>query len=115
MSEHIQRVRQVTNDGVTTETTRVDDADTAVPATQSQRSSIAARIVWYIAGILLVLLAFRFVFILFGANPANGFANFIYTASHPFAAPFFGIFSYNINYGVSRVELASLVAMVQDC
>src|ERR1017187_1887801 len=112
MSEHIQRVRQVTNDGVTTETTRVDDEDTVVPAAQGQRSSIAARIVWYIAGILLVLLAFRFVFILLGANPANGFANFIYTTSHPFAAPFFGIFGYNIKYGISRVELASLVAMV---
>lgn len=70
-----------------------------------------ARAVWLVAGILMLLLAFRFVFILLGANPANGFVNFIYTISYPFAAPFFGIFSYNIHYGVSRVEFASLVGI----
>jgi uncharacterized protein YggT (Ycf19 family) len=60
---------------------------------------------------LLVLLAFRFALVLMGANPANGFANFIYTVSHPFAAPFFGLFGYSLRYGVSRVELSTLVAI----
>ena len=111
MSEHIQQVKKVTNGGVTTETTRVDDKDSVAPAAQSQQASIAARIVWYIAGVVLVLLALRFVLVLLGANPANGFTNFIYTISHPFAAPFFGIFGYSLKYGVSRVELSTLVAM----
>ena len=111
MSEHTQQVRRVTNGGVTTETTRVDDEDSVAPAAQSQQLSIAARIVWYIAGVVLALLAFRFVLVLLGANPANGFTNFIYTISHPFAAPFFGIFGYSLRYGVSRVEVSTLVAM----
>lgn len=72
---------------------------------------ITARIIWYIAGVLLVLLAFRFVLALFGANPSNGFANFIYSVSHPFVAPFFSLFGYNLRYGVSRFELFTLVAM----
>jgi uncharacterized protein YggT (Ycf19 family) len=112
MSENIQQVKKVTSDGVATETTRVDDEESGAPATQDQKLSIVARIVWLLAGVLLVLLAFRFAFVLLGANPANGFVNFIYTASHPFAAPFFGIFGYSIKYGVSRVELSTLVAIV---
>jgi hypothetical protein len=49
---------------------------------------------------------------LLGANTTNGFAQFIYNTSHPFAAPFFGLFHYNnINYGVSRFEVYTLVAM----
>lgn len=111
MSEHIQQVRRVTNGGVTTETTRVDDEDSVTPAAQSQQSSIAARIVWFIAGVVLAILAFRFVLVLLGANPANSFTNFIYTVSHPFAAPFFGVFGYSLKYGVSRIEVSTLVAM----
>ena len=111
MSEHIQEVRNVTNGGIATKTTRVVDDDADAP-TQGQQSLIVARVVWFIAGVLLVLLAFRFALVLLGANSANGFANFIYTTSHPFAVPFFGIFSYSIKYGVSRVELSTLVAMV---
>jgi len=74
-------------------------------------TNLAARVIWYISGILLVLLAFRFVLALLGANPGNGFANFIYTASHPFVAPFFSLFGYNLRYGISRFETFTLVAM----
>ena len=78
---------------------------------KSNSQVIATRIVWYLAGVLLVLLAFRFVLALLGANPYNGFANFIYTVSHPFVAPFFSLFGYNLRYGVSRFETFTLVAM----
>lgn len=74
-------------------------------------ATLIARIIWYITGVLLVLLAFRFLLALLGANPSNGFANFIYAASHPFVAPFFSLFGYHLQYGVSRVELYTLVAM----
>jgi hypothetical protein len=57
------------------------------------------------------LLAFRFVLVLLGANPGSGFVDFIYTVSRPFAAPFFGIFGYQLDYGHSRVELSTLVAI----
>ena len=73
---------------------------------------VVTRIIWLVAGIIILLLAFRFILSLLGANPSNGFANFIYDVSHPFAAPFFGLFHYdNIDYGVSRFEIYTLVAM----
>jgi hypothetical protein len=71
----------------------------------------AARLIWFIADILLLLLALRFVFALLGANPANPFAHFIYTASYPFVAPFFGLFGFNFQYGVTKFEFFTLVAM----
>jgi hypothetical protein len=73
--------------------------------------TLVERIIWYVAGVLLILLAFRFVLALLGANPNNAFASFIYDASHPFVAPFFGLFGYNMQYGVSKFEIYTLVAM----
>ncbi len=113
MTEQIQQIREVTNDGVATKTTRVIDDDMSSPAQAAPggRSSTAVRVVWFITGVLLTLLAFRFALVLLGANPNNGFANFIYTISHPFVAPFFGLFGYSLHYGVSRLELSTLVAI----
>lgn len=112
MTEQIQQIRKVSNDGVATKTTHVidDDMATAQPVTV-ERSNTAARVIWFIAGILLTLLAFRFALVLLGANPNNAFANFIYSVSHPFVAPFFGLFGYSLHYGVSRLELSTLVAI----
>ena len=76
-----------------------------------KRQTVASRIIWLLAGSLLILLAFRFVLALLGANPANPFANFIYSVSYPFVAPFFGLFGYHLTYGVSQVEVFTLVAM----
>lgn len=71
-----------------------------------------ARIIMFAVAVVVVLLAIRFLFILFGANSANGFVNFIYSITFPLAQPFFGIFGYKVHYGVSRVEVASIVAIV---
>jgi hypothetical protein len=111
MAEHIEQVRQVSN-GQDVQATRVtEDYDPALEKTHQH--NVAARVVWYVAGVLLTLLALRFVLVLLGANPASGFTNFIYTASHPFVAPFFGVFSYNnLHYGVSRFEVFTILAML---
>ena len=94
-------------------TTTNDDVDTDVAPATSTFPVILARIIWFVAGIILLLLAFRFLLSLLGANRSNGFADFIYTASHPFVAPFFGLFHYNVvNYGASRFEIYTLVAML---
>ena len=71
----------------------------------------AQRIIELITGVLLTLLAFRFVFSLLGANRGNGFAAFIYGITYPFVAPFYGLFGYQMQYGVSRFEFEALVAM----
>ncbi len=114
MAREIQQVRRTDSNGDNTQRTRIvetpDDlttTDNAAPTGQN----LATRIIWYITGVLLVLLAFRFVLALLGADPNNGFANFIYSASHPFVAPFFSLFGYNLHYGVSRFETFTLVTM----
>lgn len=81
-------------------------------AAEDHKKDVASRIVWFIAGVILSLLALRFLFALLGANAANGFANFIYTVTYPLVAPFFGLFQYDLDSGVARFETYTLVAMV---
>jgi hypothetical protein len=68
------------------------------------------QIVWYILGVLEVLLAFRFVLRLLGANSAAGFTSFIYGTSHPFVAPFLNVFRVTKVEG-SVFEWTTLLAM----
>ena len=56
------------------------------------------QIIWYLLGLLNILLGFRFILKLLAANSSAGFTNFIYTLSYPFASPFLNVFR------VSRVE-----------
>ena len=73
--------------------------------------TIAQRVVWYIVGFIVTLLALRVVLLLLGAVQGNAFVDFIYALSGVFAMPFYGIFSYQPSYGVSTLELSSLVAI----
>ena len=72
---------------------------------------VAQRVVWYVVGVILALVAIRVVLLLLGANRENAFVDFIYGLSGVFAAPFYGIFSYEPSYGISTLEISSLVAM----
>lgn len=69
------------------------------------------QIVWYLVGLLEVLLAFRFVLKLTGANPVAGFTNFIYSFTWPFTAPFNAVFSKTTVEG-SIFEWTTLLAML---
>jgi ABC-type uncharacterized transport system permease subunit len=82
------------------------------PVAADRPINVASRVIWFVAGIVLILLAFRFVLALLGANPQNGFADFIYTVTQPMVSPFFNLFNYNvIQNGVSRFEIYTLIAM----
>jgi uncharacterized protein YggT (Ycf19 family) len=74
--------------------------------------NVVARIIYLLGGILLAFLAVRFLLSLLGANRGNGFADFIYSVSHPFVAPFFGLFNYTEQFGRSRFEFETLIAIV---
>lgn len=76
------------------------------------RMNVAERFIWLIAGIIMGLLALRFLLRLLGANPNNGFADFIYSVSHPFAVPFFGQFNYDADLGAGRFEFETLIAIL---
>lgn len=111
MSEDTQKVTETTTQvGDTVQkTTEVNDS----AANADHQQNVAERVIWYIAGIVLVLLSFRFVLALLGANATNGFANFIYSTSHPFVSPFFSLFNYrNYMNGTSQFEIYTLAAIV---
>ena len=108
---HVQRVRHPFWNRSPNETVRESPATTEVTPVVA-RPSLLGQIIWFVAGVILILLAFRFLLSLLGANTSNSFAHFIYSTSHPFVSPFFGLFHYNnIQYGVSRFEVYTLVAM----
>lgn len=116
MAERVQEIEETTvQDGVPVQNTRrvttTDGGDNRATATTSGTST-AERIIYYVMGVLLTLLAFRFILSLLGANRGNGFADFIYSLSYPFVAPFFGLFGYEVEYGVARFEIETLVAML---
>lgn len=72
------------------------------------------QLITYAIAIVEVLLFFRFILKLLGANPVSGFVNFIYTLSSIFEAPFRGIFPTEVQPGLvakSVLEPSSVVAI----
>jgi hypothetical protein len=69
------------------------------------------QIVWYLLSLLEVVLAFRFVLKLTGANPGAGFTSFVYALSWPFTAPFLAVFPRTTVEG-SIFEWTTLLAML---
>ncbi len=70
-----------------------------------------AQIVWYIFGLVEVLLLFRFVLKLLAANPFAGFTRFIYGVTYAFAAPFLNVFRVTEVEG-NIFEWTTLLAML---
>lgn len=73
----------------------------------------SGRIVWFIIGIIVTLLAIRFVLALIGANLENAFAGFIYGITEPFMGMFRGLLQTGeFKAGVSRLEFETIIAAV---
>ncbi|MDQ6832261.1 MAG: YggT family protein [Chloroflexota bacterium] len=72
---------------------------------------LATRIIWFLTGLLLVGLVFRFILKATGANTASSFVSFIYNATAAFVAPFRGIFSDSAS-GSNVLEVSTIVAIV---
>jgi hypothetical protein len=69
------------------------------------------QIIWYILGVIEVILAFRVILKLLGANVFSGFVSFIYAISGPFALPFSGILGTTVSSS-SVFEWSTLIAMM---
>lgn len=67
------------------------------------------QIVWYVLGFIEVLLVFRLVLKVLGANPYVGFTSFIYSVTNPLAAPFSGILGSSTT-GTSLIEWSTIIA-----
>lgn len=107
------REEQVTEVQQTTD--RVGDTNVArerVVTTEAVPSNVMAqRVVRYIGGVIIALLALRFILALLGAAEGNAFVDFVYGLSALFVAPFFGIFG-EPTYGASQFETSTLVAII---
>jgi len=91
MVDQVERVVQKDNTTV--------DAKGAVVREKTQASSTevdskvtVANIIWYIYGLVAILLGIRFILKITGANPTNAFVDFIYSVSGILSAPFDSIF-----------------------
>lgn len=71
----------------------------------------AKQVIYFLFGLITVLLIIRFVLLLLGASEASGFVQLMYTLTQPLVAPFFGIFG-EPSFGNSVIEWASLVAII---
>jgi hypothetical protein len=74
--------------------------------TAADPQSVVRNVVWFLLGVIEVLLALRFVLKLAGANPANGFVDFVYSVSGVLSAPFDSIF------GVTAAKAGAVVQSV---
>ena len=84
------------------------------PSAAERRAAIESRvnqIVWFIAGLIMAIIAIRFVLFLLGANRGSGFFQLIYSLSQPFVLPFLGLFA-EPTYRGSVFESASIVAVI---
>lgn len=72
----------------------------------------AVSIIYFLLGVLEVILGLRFIFRLLGANDSNDFILFLYNLSHAFVGPFNNIFNDQAIGSHSVFELSTLIAML---
>ncbi len=74
------------------------------------------RAVWFLVGLLSILLIIRFILLATGASDSAGFSQLIYGLTGWMVAPFSGLFGRSITYpgatGTAVIEFESLVAIV---
>lgn len=104
------------------QTTEVQQTNDSVGNTNVQRETvskrtstsgvvIAQRVIYYVGGVIMALIAIRLIFQLLGAHQGSAFVDFIYGLSGVFVAPFFGIFG-EPTFGASHFETSALVALI---
>lgn len=104
----------------TSESTKTEHSVGATPTAAkeySQKKTLfhAYRTVWYVFGFIEIVLAFRFILKVLGANPEAGFAKLVYGVSAPFAGPFANMFHASSTQGVettSFFEWSTIVAAI---
>jgi hypothetical protein len=82
---------------------------------KAETSQTVASVIYFFFGVIEILLVFRLIFKITGANPISGFVSFIYSLTQIFILPFTGIFRQATTTGVETtavLEPATLVAMV---
>ena len=68
-------------------------------------------LIWLVFGVLETLIGIRVILKVIAANPDSSLTSFIYSASHVFLAPFFGVVGEPTSNG-NVLEATSIIAMV---
>jgi uncharacterized protein YggT (Ycf19 family) len=75
-----------------------------------------ANVIWFIVGLMSILLIVRFILLAVGASETVGFSQLIYGLTDWMVAPFLGIFGQSFTYpgsaGTGVIEFESLLAIV---
>ncbi len=101
--EHTTTERVDTNGNVQTRT-----------VTQSRKPSgriMAARVMYYLGGLITTVLVLRIIFQLLGANTDNAFISILYGVTDVLVWPFNGIFG-EPTYGRAHLDTSAVVALV---
>jgi hypothetical protein len=88
------------NTGVGQDGAVVRERTSSVESTTDPKTTLV-NFVWYLYGLIAILLGLRLILKLTGANSDNGFVSFIYSVSGVLSAPFDNIF------GVTSAEAGS--------
>ncbi len=94
---------------------RVDSREEVFEDKNQSRANMRywiASVVYFVLGVLEVILLLRFLFRLLGANRFNDFVSFLYGLSHVFVSPFNGIFNDQALGSHSVFEVSTLIAML---
>lgn len=81
------------------------------PTQSLSTSAKAIQLIYYVTGMVNVLLLLRLIFKAFGANPASSIVQFVYNLTAVLLAPFRGIFEVAAA-GESVIEPSILVAIL---
>lgn len=106
---------EIIKESVTNENVGQTAAVTTEVKREASGSQTIEYIIYFIFGILEVLLAFRLILKLTGASTTSGFVNLIYDSTRIFILPFEGIFekgSAQVMETTSVFEPATLVAII---
>jgi hypothetical protein len=108
MAELKETVTTTQDEGITEQGAQVQQKTRQI-STQAatDTKTTATNIIWYIVGLIEVLLAVRFALKLFGANPSSGFVDFIYSVTNVLTAPFDSIF------GVVRTQAGDVSSVFE--
>lgn len=72
---------------------------------------VAARVLYYLGGLITTLLALRIIFQLLGANTDNAFISVLYGVTDILVWPFNGIFG-EPTYGRAHLDSSAVVALI---
>ncbi len=108
MAELKETVTTTQDEGITAQGAQVQQKTRQI-STQAatDTKTTATNVIWYIVGLIEVLLAIRFALKLFGANPSSGFVDLIYSVTNILTAPFDSIF------GVVRAQAGDVSSVFE--